>query len=265
MILGREYVGAEKRAYNAEEVSKRRQTERPWRGFGPRTILSNPIKDSNGAIISGQRNLLFKRLSKIQKSLISSVERNLWEAKPKLKMLTSKLNIPEFIKETAWRIYLEVVKKKLTMGRSIDGFLAASLYVAIRVHNFPIFFEEVKEVSITSRHTIHHSLGIIIKNVLPDLKLKYKPITAEQLIFRFGNELKIPIKTQRNAFKLLSLASTKGLKRLGKDPKGLAASVLFIAAKNDGYHKTQAVICKTARITEVTLRTRIKEIKEKSY
>jgi len=33
------------------------------------------------------------------------IERNFWEAKSKLKMLTSKMNIPEYIKETVWKIY----------------------------------------------------------------------------------------------------------------------------------------------------------------
>ncbi|MHA1485672.1 MAG: transcription initiation factor IIB, partial [Promethearchaeota archaeon] len=230
MIQSRNMVGNERRAYTVEEVNKRRRTEPRWREFGPRTMLPNSKIDSKGRLINAKGKTLFSRLSKIQNSLISSIERNFWEAKPKLKMLTSKLNIPEYIKETAWKIYSVVARKKLTMGRSIDGFIAASLYAAIRVHEFPRLLEEVCDASMTPRRTVHRSLGMIVKEVLPELNLRYKPITAEQLVFRFGNDLGLPMEVQKKAIDMLSVASRNGLLRTGKDPKGLAASVIYMAA-----------------------------------
>jgi len=102
MIAERTYVGNERRAYTVEEIQNRRRTEPRWRDFGPRTMLPTTKIDSKGKSIGPKEQALFSRLSKIQNSLISSIERNFWEAKPKLKMLTSKLNIPEYISETAW-------------------------------------------------------------------------------------------------------------------------------------------------------------------
>ncbi|TXT67357.1 MAG: Transcription initiation factor IIB [Promethearchaeota archaeon] len=261
MVYGKNIVKNERRAYTAQEVESRRQTEPRWRGFGPRTILPNDNVDSKGNKLNVKDKTLFSRLSKIQQSLISSIERNFWEAKPKLKMLISKLNIPEYIEETAWRIYTEVAKRKLTMGRSIDGFIGASLYAAIRIHEFPRLLEEVSDASMTSRHTIIRSLGMIIKQILPDLNLKYRPITSEQLIFRFGNDLGLPLNTQKHALDLLRNSSTGGLNRIGKDPKGFAASVLYMAAKKTNERKTQAEVSEVAGITEVTLRSRVKDIK----
>ena len=260
LVSGRNIVGNERRAYTADEVEKRRRTEPRWRGFGPRTILPNDKVDSKGNRMGAKEKTLFSRLSKIQQSLVSSIERNFWEAKPKLKMLVSKLNIPEYIEETAWRIYSEVAKRKLTMGRSIDGFIGACLYAAVRVHEFPRLLEEVSDSSMTSRHTIIRSLGMIVKEILPDLNLKYRPITAEQLIFRFGNDLELPLETQKEALNLLKISSKGGLNRIGKDPKGFAASVLYMAAKNSNCRKTQAEISEIASITEVTLRSRVKDI-----
>ena len=48
---------------------------------------------------------------------------------------------------------------------------------------------------------------------------------------------------------------------MGKDPKGLAAAALHIAAKPTAERKTQTEISEIARVTEVTLRTRAKQIK----
>jgi transcription initiation factor TFIIB len=263
IILERTYVGNERRAYTIEEIQSRRRTEPRWRDFGPRTMLPNTKIDSKGKSIGPKEQALFSRLSKIQNSLISSIERNFWEAKPKLKMLTSKLNIPEYIAETAWKVYSIVAKKKLTMGRSINGFIAGSLYAAIRVHDFPRLLDEVCEASLTPRRTVHRSLAMIIREVLPQLGLRYSPITAEILIFRFGNELNLPMKVQKTAIDLLRKASENGLKRTGKDPKGLAAACVYIAAKDGSIRKTQSLVADIAKITEVTLRSRAKQIKSK--
>ena len=263
MIFQKEFVGNERRAYTVEEIQNRKRTEPRWRDFGPRTMLPNTKTDSKGKSIGAKEQALFSRLSKIQNSLISSIERNFWEAKPKLKMLCSKLNIPEYISDSAWKIYSLVAKKKLTMGRSINGFIAGALYAAIRVHDFPRLLDEVCEASLTPRRTVHRSLAMIIREVLPELNLKYQPITAESLVFRFGNELSLPMNIQKTAIEMLKTASKNGLKRTGKDPKGLAAACIYIAAKDGSLRKTQSAVADVAKITEVTLRSRAKQIKSK--
>jgi len=263
MIFERTFVGNERRAYTIEEIHNRRRTEPRWREFGPRTMLPTTKIDSKGKSIGSKDLALFSRLSKIQNSLISSIERNFWEAKPKLKMLTSKLNIPEYITETTWKIYSVVAKKKLTMGRSINGFIAGALYAAIRVHDFPRLLDEVCEASLTPRRTVHRSLAIILREVLPELNLRYQPVIAESLVFRFGNELSLPMIIQKTAINILKEASINGLKRIGKDPKGLAGACIYIAAKNGSIRKTQSNVADIAKITEVTLRSRVKQIKQK--
>jgi len=173
------------------------------------------------------------------------------------------MSIPEYISETAWRIYIEVAKKKLTMGRSIDGFVAASLYAAIRIHEFPQILEEISDRAMISRKVVVHSLGLILRYVLPELNLNYKPISPEQLIFKFSNELGLPLEIQKNALQLFSNSVKKEISQIGKDPKGLAASAIYLAARKTKDRKTQTEIAEIAKITEVTLRTRIKEIKSK--
>lgn len=263
MIFQKEFVGNERRAYTIEEIQKRKRTEPRWRSFGPRTMLVASKTDSKGKFIGAKEQALFSRLSKIQNSLISSIERNFWEAKPKLKMLCSKINIPDYIAENAWKIYSLVAKKKLTMGRSIDGFIAGALYAAIRIHDLPRLLDEVCEASLTPRRTVHRSLGMIIREILPELNLKYQPVTAESLVFRFGNELELPMGIQKIAIKILKQSSMNGLLRTGKDPKGLAAACIYIATRDNNIRKTQSKIAEIAKITEVTLRSRAKQIRNK--
>ncbi|MFW9942969.1 MAG: hypothetical protein ACFFFT_18175 [Candidatus Thorarchaeota archaeon] len=205
--------------------------------------------------------MLFSRLSKVQRSLIDSLERNFWEAKPKLHLYASKLNIPNYVSETAWRIYSEAAKKKLTMGRTIEGFITASIYAAIRIHDFPRLLEDVSEASMISKHTLFRCLGMIVREILPILSLDYQPISVEKLVFLFGNKLGLPEKLKIEALDIINLSLKNNQMLAGKDPKGLAAALLYLVAKKTIYKKTQIEIAEVARVTEVTIRSRIKDIK----
>lgn len=259
-VISIQLINSERRAYNAEEINNRRRTEPTWRSFGNRTIIGQILTDARGKQIQPGKRALFSRLNKIQGSLINSLERNYWEAKPKLATLSSRLAIPNFIQETAWSIYRVSAKKKLTMGRSIEAFVAASVYAAIRVHEYPRLLEEVVEYSLLPLRNIHKCLALLVHQVLPGLGLKYRPIRSERLIFRFGNELHLSMAKQQSAKHILRQARRKGLRRTGKDPKGIAAAVLYLAARDTEEKRTQSEVSEVARITEVTLRTRAKQI-----
>ncbi|MFX1304684.1 MAG: hypothetical protein ACFE9X_15125, partial [Promethearchaeota archaeon] len=164
--------------------------------------------------------------------------------------------------ETAWRIYIEVAKKKLTMGRSIDGFIAASLYAAIRIHEFPKLLDDVSEASMIPNRTLFRSLGIIVKEILPNLGLNYHPISVEKLIFLFGNKLRLPEDIKINALNLFNETFKKDLVLIGKDPKGLAAAMIYFVAKNTKFKKTQVEVAQAAQVTEVTIRSRLKDLKD---
>ena len=112
------------------------------------------------------------------------------------------MNIPPQIVETGWKIYSEVAQQKLTMGRSIEGFVAASLYAAIRIHDFPRLLEEVVDIAMIPLHAVHRSLGIILQMVLPILKLKYQPVSVKLLVFRFGNDLHLSMTLQTQVCEL---------------------------------------------------------------
>ncbi len=265
LCYGVTFISSERRAYTASEVKNRRRTEPRWRSYGPRTVIGVSSHDCKGHKLNSKKSQLFHRLSKIQGSLINSIERNYWESRPKLASLCRKLNIPTFIEESAWSIYTQVAKQKLTMGRSIEAFVTASLYAAIRIHNFPRLLEEIAEVALMPLRSVHRSLGLVVRLILPEMGMKYKPISPNPLIYRFGAELGLSIKTQKQAFQMLQQASQRGLKRMGKDPKGIAAAVLYLAAKQQGERKTQTQIASIARITEVTLRTRAKQIRTRLF
>ncbi len=262
-VKGKTFINEEKRAYNYEELKKRKRTEPRWRTYGPRTVIgSGYLTDGHGSPLKPENLHLFARLTKIQSSLINSFERNLWDSKPKLINVSNCLGLPSFVQETAWNIYFEVAHQKLTMGRSILAFISAAIYAAIRIHNFPRIMEEILEVTNAPARNVNRALGLVVRHVLPKMQLKYNPIEPKALIYRFGEELHIGMKYQKRAVQILTKAKKRGLQWCGKDPKGLAAASLYIASKNTCERRTQSEISNIARITEVTLRTRAKQISQ---
>jgi transcription initiation factor TFIIB len=68
-------------------------------------------------------------------------------------------------------------------------------------------------------------------------------------------------KTQRRAREILRLAQAARLSA-GKDPTGLAASALYVACTLEGEQKTQKEVAEAARVTEVTIRNRYKNLRQ---
>ena len=78
-------------------------------------------------------------------------------------------------------------------------------------------------------------------------------------IAKIANTSKVSEKTKRQVFTIMKQAN-KGKIPAGKDPMGLAASVLYIACKQTAENKTQSDIAKAGGVTEVTIRNRVRDL-----
>ena len=78
-------------------------------------------------------------------------------------------------------------------------------------------------------------------------------------LVRFGTELGLSGSCQRNAAEILVLAKENGL-TAGKDPTGLAAAAIYISGILKEERRTQKIVAAAARVTEVTVRNRYKEL-----
>ncbi len=257
--LGRTFVDQGAPIYNAEDIATKKTNESAWRKFGPRTTVGNM-----GSDVSNMEPKLkgrFYRLAKIQGSLIGSIERNLAEAKPQMKKLADDLNLPRHIRDTAEMIYTKVAEKHLTLGRSINGFVAAATYIAIRVSRFVKLFDDVVEASMVPERTIITAIQLITKEVLPEMGLKYSfNNDIPLIIYALGNKLNLQLPVIKEAISQFVEQRKSGKRFIGHNPKGVAAAYLYIACKRLKHKKTQIEIANEAKITEVTLRARVKDI-----
>ncbi len=94
------------------------------------------------------------------------------------------------------------------------------------------------------------------------LDLKIPQQDPMKCIAKVANKVKLSEKTKRDAVTIMSNVMREELSA-GKDPMGLAASVLYMSSIKSGEAVTQTSIAQGAGVTEVTVRNRFKDLKSK--
>ena len=248
-----------RRTYNQQEKKNRVINEIVYNPIGPRTVIKGN-KDAHGRILNSKDASYFRKLGKINKSIFSSFERNLYTAIPVFDRVQERLNIPDNTRKDAMRIYTYAVKEKMTMGRSIESLISAAVFCAIRISGIPVSMDEILEITSVPKKKCVKDYGLIRLKILPQLNFKVKHLTPDRYIDRFTEDLKLPMQCRNFAVRLLLKAINKGYNTSGKDPKGIAAAVIYAAAQMCGEIRTQKEVCSTTQVTQVTLRNRKREI-----
>jgi transcription initiation factor TFIIB len=258
--------GPEWRAYSPEDFDKKSRIGPPSSLTAPDRYLSTTIgrgsKDIFGKGISPERRARLNRLRRLQARSTRSVPggRNLARAMTELKRISSQLGMPPAILETAAFVYRKALSEGITKGRSINAVVAASLYAASRLHKSPRTLEEIAAMSRRiSKKEIARVYRIIL-NKLPQLDVPLPE--PEEYISRLAADLKLSGSVQVRALEILEDAKKLHITR-GKLPIGVAAAAIYIAAIEMDERRTQNEVCDAAQITEVTLRTRYKELVKK--
>jgi transcription initiation factor TFIIB len=260
-VHGPVIVDAPRRAFTQQEIDERRSSEPVFTDFGPRTIVPKSGVDIGGASLSPKQRQKYWRLSKIQRSVTTTFERNLSIAQPKLLNEASTLGLPRTVTEEGLRLYKKAVRAKLTMGRSIDSLVAASLYAAVKIHGLPRTLNEISKVTQIPVKNIAKSYRLLAQYITESTPKEVSDIKT-QYIVRFAEDLKLSPAVQRRAIELLNLAEKSGMVLTGKNPKGLASAALYTAAKELGEPRSQFEISKISAVSEVTLRNRAKQIRK---
>lgn len=255
--------GPEWRAFDSGQRAKRERVGAPttltMHDKGLSTIIDWQNKDSHGQKIPSAQRAQVYRLRKWQTRIRVSdpTERNLSYALSELSKLSNNLNLPKNVLETASHIYRKIIKKGLIRGRSIQGITAAALYLACRQCKIIRTLDDVSEISPSTKKEIARSYRFLIKN----LDFSISPASTSQYISKFSNQLGIQGNAEEIANKILSAAKKRRLTG-GRAPAGMAASISYIAWILTGEKRTQREIAEIAKVTEVTIRNRYKELVE---
>ncbi|MGD9395615.1 MAG: transcription initiation factor IIB [Candidatus Thorarchaeota archaeon] len=253
--------GPEWRAFTTEERNARARVGAPitftMADRGLSTTIGKRNKDASGRTLPGNTRAAIYRMRKwhIRSRLHSSQHRNLGVAMSEMERLSSQLGVPRDVRETAALMYRKALVKKLVRGRSIESVVAASVYLACRIHRIPRRLNEVAAETNVDRKQVGHAVRLVISRVNIDVPLA----SANDLMPRLSSDLLLEGKTVKKATEIIKRAEER-LVTIGKDPGGIAAAALYIAGILEEDRRTQREIAKAARVTEVTIRNRYKDL-----
>ena len=253
--------GPEWRAFTTEERNARARTGAPMsltmadRGLS--TMIDWRNRDASGRALTSTTRAAIYRMRKwhIRSRLHGSQHRNLGIAMSELERLSSQLGVPRDVRETSALIYRKSLTKKLIRGRSIESVVAASIYLACRIHRIPRRLDEVASETNVDRKQIGHAVRLVVSQINVVVPLA----SAKDLIPRLSSDLLLEGRTVRKATEIIKEAKEKYV-TIGKDPGGIAGAALYIAGIVEKDRRTQREIAKVSRVTEVTIRNRYKEL-----
>jgi len=252
------------RSFDIEEGANRARTGTPtslaFHDMGLSTVIGKEATDASGNVIDTDTRIRMSRLRTWdnRSQVHSSTERSLQKAFSILSRLKDRLRLPNHVTEKAAYTYRKAQERGLVRGDTMDSVLAASIYVAARQSGVPRTLDEISEISnVKLKHAARS-----YRRIVTALDIKAPIIEPSKYIMKVANKLGFDEKTKRKALELMEQAQKKNI-HVGKDPVSMASSILHLVDIAEGHNKTQSEIAEAAGTTEVTVRNRSKELRQK--
>jgi transcription initiation factor TFIIB len=227
---------------------------------GLSTLIGIGDTDARGKALepSQKNNIQRLRTWNNRAQLNDSVSRNLEKALKLLNNFGDKLYLSQAVIEGAAYIYRKAAIKKLAKGRSTLGLVGAALYAACRETATPKTITDIATAcNITTKDIMSH-----YKLILKELSLQMPVLHGPDYVTLICNRLQLSEKTKREALRIFSMVQQNRIS-IGKNPRALAGSIIYLASQNCNEFLRQVEICQVAEISTVSLRKRCKEIKSK--
>ena len=223
--------------------------------MGLSTIIGRTDRDASGQKIDAAMRSTMDRLRTwdYRTQIHSATDRNLRNAFFKLDILKDRLGLSNSIVEKSAYIYRKAQERGLVRGRTIPGVLAAAIYIACREMGISRTLKDIAAYSDVKFKEVAKSYRLLCI----ELDLKVPIIDPMKYIAKVANKANLSEKTKRQAAEIMNNVTKREIST-GKNPMGLAASVLYMSSMKTGENITQGDLSDAAGVTEVTLRNRYK-------
>lgn len=175
-----------------------------------------------------------------------------------LRILKDKLTLPYVVVEKAAYIYRKAHERKLSRGRLVTALVAASVHIACREMNTPRTLKDIAAASNIKRKQLAKAYRLL--HIEFDIKVPLADQT--KCIAKIANKSNLSERTKRHAIRIMDEIRETQISA-GKNPMALAATILYFSCLKTGENKSQVDIAEAAGVTEVTMRNRSRELKNK--
>jgi len=225
--------------------------------MGLATIVGKSDKDASGKKIDPLISSTMQRLRTWDSRLKLNTpsDRSLRQAFMLLDTLKDKLGLSNAIIENTAYLYRKAQQRKFLRGRSIPAVVCAATYIACRDAGIS---KTMKDIATASNVKLKN-IARVYRQLMLEFDYKVPNIDPVKCVVRVANKTNITEKTKRQAINIMQKVTENEISA-GKDPMGLAATVLYISCIQTGENISQKEISNIAGVTEVTLRNRLKDV-----
>jgi len=243
----------------AEETN----SEGSGRGIGPfvrpggtkRTLGSTLSlnRDGQGKRLDWHRRYEFQHLKRVmQRQTSRAADGPLDRSAARGELLTSgeSMGLPEVVLAEAEHVYREAKVRGLFRGRSLPASVGACLYAACRRFSIPRTLGEVAQAVGARRSDVGRTFKVIQRGS----GLQIPGVGTKAFLTRYAQELALSPKVRSTVESMLEEAR-EDPELSGLSPHGLVAALIYLAAEQNGEHRSRAQVARVSSVTEVTLRS----------
>lgn len=220
------------------------------------TSIDQSNVDANGTQIGETYEI--NKIRKLNNVIFfnNSKTRNLTKARWELRRILESLGVGTAVAERAWYIYTKAFKKSLIRGRSINGFVAAAIYVACRNMDVPCSIGQLQELTGNLKKK---TIGYYCKLLIRELQMNVSLPSPSVYVSRTAKSIGLSTHVERKALEILELVQDHET-LAGKRPVSLAAAAIYLASEHNGSGITQLRIANATNLNTGTIRKRCLEI-----
>ncbi|WP_375139597.1 transcription initiation factor IIB [Natranaeroarchaeum sulfidigenes] len=165
-----------------------------------------------------------------------------------LRALTSSLEANDTLTEQSAFLFRRVADDGFLVGHSVESMGAACLHVTAREHHVPFPLKQIADESPVSLEKIKNAVSRLLK----EYDLQVAPPEPSVFLPRFASEAGLSSETRQCAYHIARAMAEDG-KHIGQSPTGVAAAILYGAAKQCGEEVVQEDLASVAFVSVVTL------------
>lgn len=210
-------------------------------------------RDGQGKRLGWHRRYEFQHLKRVMlrqtsRAVDGPLDRS--AARGEIQTAGESIGLPPVVLAEAEHIYRESKVRGLFRGRSLPASVGACLYAACRRFSIPRTLGEVAEAVEARRSDV----GRTFKVVQRGSGLPIPGVGTRAFLTRYAQELALSPRVRSTVEAMLEQAR-EDPELSGLSPHGLVAALIYIAAEQNGEHRSRAQVARVSSVTEVTLRS----------
>jgi transcription initiation factor TFIIB len=186
-------------------------------------------------------------------------EKSQYDEFQKITILSKHAGIPKIIIDEALRYHKKISEMKTFRGCNRDGVIAASIYIASRIHNYPRTAKEIATIfkldntsATKGCKNAVHLVNEIEKNMENDDKTHFHKTTPTAFIERYCS--KLGINNELTKVCLFVANRVHKAKKIPENtPHSVAAGIIYFVAQTCNLHISKKAVNNISEISEVTI------------